>query len=79
MTKCEALLQAEIAEFELKDDRNWIPSKPTADEYMDQLKYNACSEAYEDESITKAEVIAAFGQDLYDEIDIVKYEYDNDI
>jgi hypothetical protein len=79
MTKCEALLQAEIAEFNIDDSDTWSPSKPTLAEYMGQLKYNACSDAYEDKSITKAEVIAAFGQDLYDEIDIVKYEYDNDI
>jgi hypothetical protein len=79
MNICEALLQANISEFNSDTSDTWHPHKPTLAEEMDQLKYNACAQAYKDKSISKTEVIAAFGQDLYDEIDIVMYEYYMDV
>ena len=79
MSSCRDLLRTQIREFKLDTSDTWSPRKPTLAEQMSQLEYNACTDAYRHESITKTEVILAFGKDLYDEVALAAYEYEMDI
>jgi hypothetical protein len=79
MSSCKDLLRIQIEDFNSDTSDTWSPCKPTLAEEMSQLKYNACHYAYADESITKAEAISAFGQDIYDEVATAAYEYEMDI
>jgi hypothetical protein len=79
MSSCKDLLRTQIREFNLDTSDTWSPCKPTLAEEMSQLQYNACTDAYGDESITKAEIISAFGKDLYNEVAVAAYEYEMDI
>ena len=76
---CKQLLKNQVKEFKAESGDHYVPCKPTLEQEMPQLKYNACSEGYRHDAISKAELIDFFGQELFDEVALCAFEYDNDL
>jgi hypothetical protein len=77
--KCHSYLIDQITEFNNDKSDTWSPCKPTLDQEMPQLKYNACSDSYDDEQIFKSDIINFFGLKLYNEVAEAAYCYEHDI
>ena len=76
---CKKLLDNEIKYFKNQSGFYYVPCKPTLEQELPQLKYNACTDAYGHKDITKQDIINFFGIDLYNEVALCAYEQEQDL
>ena len=79
MKNCRILLQEEIKFFKEHGSENWDGESNNLAEEMEQLKYNACTDAYEDGSISRQDIVEYFGKKLYDEVACAAFEREHDL
>jgi hypothetical protein len=81
MENCRILLQEQIKFFKEHGSArvNWYGEPNTIAEEMMQLKYNACTEAYEDGAISRQDIIEYFGKKLYDEVACASFEREHNL